>query len=94
MKPAEEEHTPAIAPGTRLVSTLLMTSQVEELVTEFRGKLPQSEGIILHPEIRKSVRKRAQQILKKYSSLPLSVRRGRQKSDCIIALVSVRKLQN
>ena len=32
-------------------------------------------------EIRKSVRKRAQQILKKYSSLPLSVRRGRQKSD-------------
>ena len=58
-----------------------LTSQVEELVTEFRGKLPQSEGIILRPEIRKSVRKRAQQILKKYSSLPLSVRRGRQKSD-------------
>ena len=51
-----------------------LTSQVEELVTKFRGKLPQSEGIILRPEIRKSVRKRAQQILKKYSSLPLSVR--------------------
>lgn len=58
-----------------------LTTQVEDLITEFRRKLPQSEGMILRPEVRKSVKKRAQQILKKYRSLPLSVRRGRQKSD-------------
>ena len=59
----------------------ILGSQVEELITSFRTKLPKSEGIILRPEARKSVRKRAQQILKKYRPLPLSVRRGRQKSD-------------
>ena len=59
----------------------ILGSQVEELITSFRTKLPKSEGIILRPEARKSVRKRAQQRLKKYRPLPLSVRRGRQKSD-------------
>ena len=39
---------------------------VEDLITNFRAKLPKSEGIILQPEARKSVRKRAQQILRKY----------------------------
>ena len=58
-----------------------LTAKVEQLITNFRGKLPQSEGIILRPEARKSVRKRAQQILKKYRPLPRSVRRGRQKCD-------------
>ena len=43
-----------------------LTTKVETLITDLRGKLPQSEGIILRPEARKSVRKRAQQILKKY----------------------------
>ena len=55
--------------------------KVERLITDFRGKLPKSDGIILRPEARKSVRKRAQQILKKYRPLPRRVRRGRQKSD-------------
>ena len=59
----------------------ILGSKVEELITNFRIKLPKSEGIILRPEARKSVRKRAQQILKKYRPLPPSVRRGRQKSD-------------
>ena len=59
----------------------MLGSKVEELITNFRTKLPKSEGIILRPEARKSVRKRAQQILKKYRPLPPSVRRGRQKSD-------------
>ena len=58
-----------------------LASKVERLVTEFRGKLPKSDGIILCPEARKSVRKRAQQILKKYQPLPHSVRRGRQKCN-------------
>ena len=58
----------------------LMT-KVERLISEFREKLPKSEGIILRLEARKSVRKRAQQILKKYRPLPRHVRRGRQKSD-------------
>ena len=51
-----------------------LAAKVERLITDFRGKLPQSEGIILRPEARKSVRK-------KYQPLPHSVRRGRQKSD-------------
>ena len=58
-----------------------LAAKVERLINDFRGKLPQSEGIILRPEARKLVRKRAQQILKKYRLLPCSVRRGRQKSD-------------
>ena len=58
-----------------------LNAKAEKLVSDFRGKLPQSEGIILRPEARKSVRKRAQQILKKYRPLPRSVRRGRQKRD-------------
>ena len=59
----------------------ILGSKVEDLITNFRAKLPKSEGIILRPEARKSVRKRAQQILRKYRPLPPSVRRGRQKSD-------------
>ena len=51
-----------------------LTESVEKLMTEFKGKLPKSEGIILHPNARKLVRKRAQQILKKYRSLPKYVR--------------------
>ena len=43
-----------------------LTSQVEELVTKFRGKLPQSEGIILRPEIRKSDREWKRAIFLKY----------------------------
>ena len=58
-----------------------LTAKVERLIADFRGKLPQSEGIILRPEARKSVRKRAQQILKKYRPLPRAIRRGRQKHD-------------
>ena len=58
-----------------------LAAKVERLITDFRGKLPQSEGTILRPEARKSVRKRAQQILKKYRPLPRSVRRRRQKCD-------------
>ena len=58
-----------------------LANKVETLITDFRAKLPKSEGIILRPEARKSVRKRAQQILKKYRPLPSRVRRGRQKSD-------------
>ena len=58
-----------------------LANKVERLITDFRAKLPKSEGIILRPEARKSVRKRAQQILKKYRPLPSRVRRGRQKSD-------------
>ena len=38
--------------------------KVERLISEFREKLPKSEGIILRPEARKSVRKTAQQVLK------------------------------
>ena len=36
-----------------------LAAKVERLIADFRGKLPQSEGIILRPEARKSVRKRA-----------------------------------
>ena len=43
-----------------------LTESVEKLMTEFKGKLPKSEDIILHPNARKLVQKRAQQILKKY----------------------------
>ena len=57
-------------------------AKAEKLVSDFRGKLPQSEGIFLWPEARKSVRKRAQEILNIYRPLPRSVRRGRQKRDC------------
>lgn len=58
-----------------------LTTTVERLITDFRQKLPKLEGIVLRPEARKSIRKRAQQILRKYRPLPQSVKRGRKKSD-------------
>ena len=39
-------------------------NKVETLITDFRAKPSKSEGIILRPEARKSIRKRARQILK------------------------------
>ena len=58
-----------------------LASSVENLVSEFKKKLPNSEGIILRPHIKQAVRKRAQQILRKYRSLPNHVKRGKQKAD-------------
>ena len=58
-----------------------LTTTVERLITDFRQKLPKLEGIILRPEARKSIRKRTQQILRKYRPLPQSVRLVRKKSD-------------
>ena len=58
-----------------------LTTTVERLITEFKEKLPKLEGIVLRPEARKSVRKRAQQIVKKYRPLPQAVKRGRKKRD-------------
>ena len=58
-----------------------LTTTVEKLITDFRRKLPKLEGIVLRPEARKSVHKRAQQILRKYRPLPQSIKRGRKKGD-------------
>ena len=58
-----------------------LASQIQDIVTQFREKLPKAEGIIVRPELRKQVRKRAKQIIKKYRPLPAAVKRGRHKGD-------------
>ena len=58
-----------------------LASQIQDIVTQFRKKLPKAEGIIVRPELRKQVQKRAKQILKKYRPLCAAVKRGCHKGD-------------
>ena len=43
-----------------------LTTTVERLITDFREKVPKLGGIVFCPQARKSLCKRAQQILRKY----------------------------
>ena len=55
--------------------------KLDILTKEFRTKLPKSEGLVLQSSARKAARQRAQQVQKKYKSLPLKIRRGRIRSN-------------
>ena len=55
-----------------------LTVKVEELINSIRKKIPRHE---LQPKARKTMRKRAQKICRKYRSLPYSVKRGHLKND-------------
>ena len=58
-----------------------LTTKVEELITDFKTKIPQDNGLILRPEARKAAQKMAQKISRKYKALPTMTRRGRHKMD-------------
>lgn len=55
--------------------------KIEEQVTEFRSKLPKQDGLVLRPQVRNAVKKRAKAISQKYRALPLRIRRGRVRDD-------------
>ena len=45
-------------------------ASIEELVTEFRAKLPKQDSLVLRPQARNTARKRAKAITHKYRALP------------------------
>ena len=58
-----------------------LSLKLEEVVRDFRSKLPKSEGLILLPNARKAAKNRAKAVSKKYKSLPAKIKRGRIRSD-------------
>ena len=47
-----------------------LSLKLEQLAQDYRSKLPTSEGLVLLLNVRRAARKRAQQVSKKYKSLP------------------------
>ena len=71
-----------------------LTENVEKLMTEFKGKLPKSEGIILHPYARKLVRKEPNRYSRNINHCPNMSDKGNTKMTGVINIVLVRKLPN
>lgn len=55
--------------------------EIEKIIAFLREKLPSSEGLIIQPEARKSVRKQALKICRKYHKLPMRIKRGPNRKD-------------
>jgi len=58
-----------------------LANKLDCIISEFRLGLPKADGLLLRPQARSVVRKRAKQINHKYLHLPSRIKRGRAKSD-------------
>ena len=55
-----------------------------ELLTDFKSQLPQKDGLLIRPEVRKSLKKKSQQQnhAVHIASELTTTRRGRKRADC------------
>lgn len=60
-------------------------NKIQDIISFLKERLPKSEGLVIRPELRKTVRKQARiqalKVYQKYQKLPLRSRRGPAAKD-------------
>ena len=72
-----------------------LSVKLDQLMTDFKSKLPHEDGILLRPQLRKKLKlTKEKKVSQAISALPLPPKRGRKRQDALFRDRVGRKAQN